>query len=70
MRGHAAGDRVTQSDYGDGTIQSVSDTYTRILFDAHGLRTFVTSRVVLTRATTEAPPKAAARRKRAPKKTA
>ena len=66
MRGYSAGDRVNHSHYGDGTIDSVNEFHTKITFDEHGLRTFQTPRVVLTRATTAAPNKpASTRRKRA-----
>ena len=66
MRGYSAGDRVNHASYGDGTIDSVNEFHTKITFDAHGLRTFQSSRVQLTRATTTAPAKAAStRRKRA-----
>lgn len=66
MRGYATGDRVNHSQYGDGTIDSVNEFHTKITFDAHGLRTFQSSRVVLTRATSTAPAKpASTRRKRA-----
>ena len=65
MRAFASGDRVSHSQYGDGTIDSVNEFHTKITFDAHGLRTFQSSRVVLTRATTAAPAKpASTRRKR------
>ena len=63
---YAVGDRVTQAQLGDGTITAADIYHTRIDFDACGVRTFVTDRVVLTPATTPAPPKrTAARRKRA-----
>jgi hypothetical protein len=62
----STGDRVTQSQYGDGTISSVNEYHTKIDFDEHGLRTFASSRVVLTPSQTPAPvrKKAAPRRKR------
>ena len=47
---------MSHTQYGDGTITLVNEYHTRITFDAHGERTFVSSRVVLTPATTEAPP--------------
>ena len=47
MRAFAAGDRVAHSLYGDGTIVSVDEFHTRIQFDGHGLRVFVSSRVNL-----------------------
>ena len=64
MRGYSAGDRVNHASYGDGTIDSVNEFHTKITFDEHGLRTFQTPRVVLTRATSAAPDKPTARRKR------
>jgi hypothetical protein len=66
MRAFTSGDRVTHSQYGDGTIDSVNEFHTKISFDEHGLRTFQSSRVVLTKATSTAPVKpASTRRKRA-----
>jgi hypothetical protein len=64
MRLHSIGDRVAHTQYGDGTVSSVNEYHTKIDFDAHGLRTFASSRVSLTASATEAPPKPAARRKR------
>jgi hypothetical protein len=66
MRAYASGDRVNHSQYGDGTIDSVNEYHTKITFDEHGLRTFQSSRVVLTRATSTAPSKpSGSRRKKA-----
>jgi len=66
MTGYGPGDRVNHTSYGDGTVTSVDQYHTRITFDAHGLRTFVSSRIVLTRTSTLAPEKPkVARRKRA-----
>jgi hypothetical protein len=64
MRAYASGDRVNHSQYGDGTIDSVNEYHTKITFDEHGLRTFQSSRVVLTRATTAAPNTPASTRRR------
>jgi hypothetical protein len=58
-----AGDRVAHAHYGDGTIESVNEYHTVIAFDAHGTRTFVSPRVVLTDATTPAPEKPVRTRK-------
>ena len=55
---YAIGDRVTQAQYGDGTITTANDRHTIIDFDVHGVRTFVTSLVQLARSSTLAPPKA------------
>jgi hypothetical protein len=57
MAQYVIGDRVTQSQYGDGTVSSVNSIHTKIDFDLHGVRTFLSDRVVLTAATTPAPVK-------------
>lgn len=62
----AKGDRVVQANYGAGTIVEMDVHHTVIDFDAHGLRRFVTSRVVL-EPTSEAAP---AKRARKTRKTA
>ena len=51
------GDRVTHSQYGDGTVRSANEYHTIIEFDAHGPRTFSSSRVVLHASSTPAPEK-------------
>jgi hypothetical protein len=63
MAKFAAGDRVTHSVYGEGTIASSDENYTRISFDEHGIRTFVASLVVLTRSTVPPPVRSTPRRK-------
>lgn len=65
---YSAGDRVAHAQYGDGTISSVNQYHTVIEFDAHGARTFVSPRVVLTHSTTPAPEKPPARKTAARKK--
>ena len=68
MAKYAVGDRVTQPQYGAGTIMSVDDSRTVIEFDEHGTRMFATSLVALERSATPAPARAArARRKAATK---
>ncbi len=57
MRRYSIGDRVTQAQYGDGTVSSVDTHHTKIDFDAHGLRTFASERVSLTPSETLAPVK-------------
>jgi hypothetical protein len=52
-----AGDRVAHAQYGDGTVASTNEYHTVIDFDAHGRRTFVSQRVVLTDSTVPAPEK-------------
>lgn len=66
MAQYATGDRVTQPQYGDGTVLSVDTYHTKIEFDAHGLRTFLSDRVVLAPSSTPAPVRPVrARRKKA-----
>ena len=60
---HSPGDRVTHTQYGDGTVESVNEYHTRIVFDGHGTRTFVSSRVILAPSDTPAPVKPVRRRK-------
>ena len=55
MRRYNVGDRVAQLQYGDGTVTSVNEFHTIIDFDAHGVRTFSTSRVQLDRSASIAP---------------
>ena len=64
---YTTGDRVAHAQYGDGTVNRVNEYHTVIDFDAHGLRTFSSPRVVLATSFTLAPAKPAkARRKKAP----
>lgn len=55
MRAYTKGDRVSQPQYGAGTITDVTDRYTVIDFDEHGVRTFVTSLVTLEATNAPAP---------------
>ena len=67
MLKYAPGDRVAHTQYGDGTLNSVNEYHTVIDFDAHGVRTFSSPRVVLTPSSIPAPvkpPKRAQRAKR------
>jgi hypothetical protein len=64
MTQFAAGDRVAHGQYGDGTVISVNEYHTIIDFDAHGMRTFSSPRVQLAAATSTAPVKTPARRRR------
>jgi hypothetical protein len=66
MRIYASGDRVTQPQYGPGTVTSANAQHTVIDFDGHGSRRFVTSMVMLEATTQPAPrpsPKPKARRR-------
>jgi hypothetical protein len=67
MHPYLVGDRVTHSQYGDGTVTTVDTYHTKIKFDAHGPHTFVTGRVVLTASTTPAPVKGSRRKPAQPK---
>jgi hypothetical protein len=53
----STGDRVNHAQYGHGTVSSVNEYHTVIEFDAHGKRTFVSPRVVLTDSMEPAPVK-------------
>ena len=67
---HSPGDRVSHSQYGDGTLVSAHEFHTISDFDAHGRRTFSSPRVVLTTASTLAPEKPVRAAKRARKRAA
>jgi hypothetical protein len=67
---YSVGDRVSQAQYGNGTITAANDHHTVIEFDEHGLRRFATPLVRLERSATLAPPKAAKPRRRAAARTA
>jgi hypothetical protein len=54
---YSPGDRVTHTQYGDGTLVSTNEYHTVIDFDSHGRRTFSSPRVVLSAASTPAPEK-------------
>ncbi len=63
----SAGSRVSQVQYGTGTVTSVNQYHTVIEFDEAGTRTFITSRVELTPSDTEAPVRAKKKAVRKPK---
>ena len=71
MLKYTPGDRVAHTRYGDGTVSSVNEYHTVIDFDAHGVRTFSSPRVVLSASSTPAPvkPAKAARRVKRPSVT-
>ena len=71
MRAFSIGDRVSQPQYGAGTVLTANEHHTTIDFDDHGPRTFSTSIVKLERSTTLPPPRPkATRRKAAPRRAA
>ena len=55
MRVFAIGDRVSQPQYGAGTVAAANEYHTTIDFDDHGPRTFATPIVKLERSATAAP---------------
>jgi hypothetical protein len=61
---YAAGDRVSQSQYGHGTVTAANEYHTVIDFDEHGSRTFATRLVRLERSSTAAPVKPVKTRRR------
>ena len=65
MKSWSKGDRVSQANYGNGTLTEVNEHHTVIEFDEHGKRVFSTRLVVLQTSDEPAPAKAA--RKRAAK---
>ncbi len=70
MRIFSKGNRVSQPQYGPGTIASTDEQYTVIEFDNHGRKTFVTHMVTLEASSEPAPAKAGAKRRTATKKKA
>jgi hypothetical protein len=71
VRGYAIGDRVSQAQYGHGTIRLVDEYHTVIDFDDHGIRRFSTAMVKLERSSTVEPgkPPKRTRKKAAPKES-
>jgi hypothetical protein len=71
VRGYAIGDRISQPQYGTGTIRLLDEYHTVIDFDEHGIRRFSTPMVKLEKSDTIEPGKPAKRTRKAPvKKTA
>jgi hypothetical protein len=66
MSTRTPGDRVTHTQYGDGTVRSANEYHTIIDFDAHGERTFSSPRVVLGSSSTCARRPFGRRRRNAP----
>ena len=62
MRGFTIGDRVSQLQYGTGTVRLVDEHHTVIDFDEHGRKVFATRLVVL-QATSEPAPNKAPRKR-------
>jgi hypothetical protein len=69
--GYSIGDRISQPQYGTGTIRLLDEYHTVIDFDEHGIRRFSTPMVKLERSATVEPGKPAKRpRKKATPKAA
>ena len=67
---YSIGDRVSQTQYGHGTVSAVNEYHTRIDFDEHGVRTFMTARVSLEPSSIPAPVKVKNTRRKAATKAA
>ena len=72
MKRFDVGARVTEPTYGLGSVIAVEDNYTRVQFDEHGMKKFLTSMSRLEPSNEPVPPglKGKVRKKRAPKKAA
>ena len=72
MKRFDVGSRVVEPTYGFGSVVAVEDNYTRVQFDEHGIKKFLTSLSRLEPSNEPAPAglKAKVRKKRAPKKVA
>src|SRR5918995_4467484 len=73
MKRFEVGSRVVEPTYGLGSVVAVEDAYTRVQFDEHGVKKFLTSMSKLEPSDEPAPAGARGakvRKKRAPKKTA
>ena len=70
MKRFDVGSRVVEPTYGFGSVVAVEDNYTRVQFDEHGIKKFLTSLSRLEPSNEPAPPglKGKVRKKRAPKK--
>ncbi len=64
MKLFAKGNRVSQANYGAGTVVSSDERYTIIEFDNHGRRVFITDMVTLGKTDEPAPNKPAKGRRK------
>ena len=71
MKRFEVGSRVVEPTYGLGSVVAVEDAYTRVQFDEHGMKKFLTSMSKLEPSDEPAPAgvRGKVRKKRAPKKT-
>ena len=65
MPRYTIGDRVSQAQYGAGTVTMANEYHTVIDFDDHGVRTFSTALVQLERSDTVAPARPTKTRRKA-----
>ena len=70
MKAYSIGTRVSQTQYGAGTITSVNEYHTVIDFDEHGSRTFATNMVQLGPCDSPAPIREVRKRRKATPKVA
>ena len=73
MKRFEVGSRVMEPTYGLGSVVAVEDNYTRVQFDEHGMKKFLTSMSKLEPSDEPAPAGlkgAKVRKKRAPRKAA
>jgi hypothetical protein len=72
MKRFDVGARVVEPTYGLGSVVAVEDNYTRVQFDEHGMKKFLTAMSRLEPSDEPAPPglKGKVRKKRAPRKAA
>ena len=72
MKRFDVGSRVVEPTYGLGSVVAVEDNYTRVQFDEHGIKKFLTAMSRLEPSSEPLPPgmKGKVRKKRAPKKLA
>jgi hypothetical protein len=72
MKRFDVGSRVVEPTYGLGSVVAVEDNYTRVQFDEHGMKKFLTSMSHLEASNEPLPPgmKGKVRKKRTPKKAA
>ena len=72
MKRFDVGARVVEPTYGLGSVVAVEDNYTRVQFDEHGIKKFLTSMSRLEPSNEPLPPgmKGKVRKKRAPRKAA
>lgn len=64
MRRFEVGDRVYEPTYGHGIVVAVEDAYTRVQFDDHGVKKFLTSLARLEPSTQPTRPSSGAARRR------